>query len=167
MTEVLKENLQYLTYEDFNSEDLFLYGGLDCIATSSILAGMFDKLIDEPKHIIADENGKQKEVNATSILEVNENVVKLALEYILDLEINGLKYDVELNRAISKQMVLEIATLDAEIFKVVPKGTNLDSGTEMANFLYNVQGLTPPTLTAHNEPSTDGEALLTLAGLNP
>jgi len=157
----------YRTYEDFPSEDLYFYAGLDCIATSTVLSAIFPRLLEEPYHRKTGLKGEPVVSRAKSILETNEEITKPALEYILDMEINGIKYDIEKNQEISRRMVAEIAALDVEIFKVVPEGLNLDSGTEVAKFLYVTQGLTPPSFTANNEPSTDGEALLTLAGLNP
>jgi DNA polymerase-1 len=83
------------------------------------------------------------------------------------MEINGLKYDVEKNREISKKMVAEIEALDKLIFEKISPGINLDSGKEMVELLYTTLGFTPPAFTATGEPSTDGAALLTLAGLDP
>jgi len=161
------ETSVYNTYEDFPPEDLYFYAGLDCIATSTVAARMFPELADEPIYYTGDENGKPKSTYAVSILDTNDNVTKLAMEYILDMEINGLKYDIEMNRSISALMVKEIAELDELIFKVVPRGINLDSAKEVTELLYTRMGFTPPFTTKSGEPSTDGEALLTLAGLNP
>ena len=161
------EKVVYKTYEDFNVEDLFLYAGLDCIATSTLVANIYPALTEEPEYYIPDVNGKKVLTHAKSILDTNEEVTKTAFEYVLNMEINGLKYDKEKNREISARMVAEIAQLDELIFQKIPIGTNLDSGTEMVNILYNVMGFKPPYRTATGEPSTDGEALLTLAGLDP
>lgn len=159
----------YLTYEDFPPEDLYLYAGLDCIATSTLLERIFENLAEEPGYFVQGPDGKPKLTQAKSILETNEEITKLAFEYILDMEINGLNYDVEKNREISKRMVLEIADLDKRIFEhpLIPKNINLDSGVEMVELLYTTLGFTPPAFTASGEPSTDGAALLTLAGLDP
>lgn len=159
----------YNTYEDFVPEDLYLYAGLDCIATSSLFANIFPKLIEEPNYYIPGPDGKPLLSLAKSILETNEEITKLAFDYILDMEINGLKYDKEKNRAISARMVAEVAELDALIFQhpKIPKDINLDSGVAVADLLYNILEFTPPYFTASGEPSTDGEALLTLAGLDP
>lgn len=159
----------YLTYEDFPVEDLYLYAGLDCIATSTVLERIFANLAEEPGYFVPDENGKPVQSQAKSILDTNEEITKLAFEYILDMEINGLAYDIEKNRQISERMVAEIAALEELIFATgkVPKGINFDSGKEMVELLYTTLGFTAPYLTASGEPSTDGEALLTLSGLDP
>lgn len=163
----MKESVTYRTYEDFDEEALFLYAGLDCIATSTIASRQAKQLAETPFYIIPNERNQPVTTYAPSIFDTIEDVTKLALGYILDLEINGLKYDIELNNQIDAKMVAEIAVLDKEIHKVVPSDLNLDSGKEVANFLYEVMKLVPPTFTASGEPSTDGEALLVLAGLNP
>jgi DNA polymerase I-like protein with 3'-5' exonuclease and polymerase domains len=155
----------YLTYEDFPVEDLYLYAGLDCIATSTVLARMAPDLGAEPEYFIG-ENGNPKSTYAKSIFETNDEVTKLALEYILDMEINGLRYDKQLNAEISARMVQEIEDLETLIFSMIPK-INLDSSKDVTDLLYNTLGFTPPFTTKSGEPSTDGEALLTLAGLNP
>lgn len=157
----------YTTFEDFNEDDLYLYAGLDCIVTNTVAARMFPLLVDEPEYKIPDEHGQPQATFAKSILQTNEDVTKLAMEYILDMEINGLKYDVPKNRQIGARLVAEISALDKLIFEKIPVGTNLDSGKEVVDVLYNTMGFIPPFLTKSGEPSTDGEALLTLAGLDP
>lgn len=157
----------YLTYEDFPPEDLYLYAGLDCITTSTLLERLFKNLAEEPVYYKQDDKGNKTLTYAKSIIDTNEEITKLAFEYILDMEINGLSYDVDMNRRISQKMVAEIAALDELIFEKIPAGTNLDSGAEMVHLLYTVLGFTPASFTANGEPSTDGAALLTLAGLDP
>lgn len=166
--EVVKEPKRkvYTTYEDFNEDDLYLYAGLDNICTNTVAARMFPQLVDEPEFIIADENGQPVSSYAKSIIQTNEDVTKLAMEYILDLEINGLKYDIAKNKQIGQKLVSEITELEKLIFSKIKK-INLDSGKEVVDLLYNDLGYTPPFLTKSGEPSTDGEALLTLAGLDP
>lgn len=156
----------YQTFEDFDEGDLYLYAGLDCIVTNTVAARMFASLADEPEYKVADEHGQPKSTYAMSILDTNENVTKIALEYILDMEINGLKYDIAKNKQIGQRLVAEIGELEANIFSKI-KRINLDSGRDVVDLLYNDMGFSPPFLTKSGEPSTDGEALLTLAGLDP
>jgi DNA polymerase-1 len=159
----------YLTYEDYEPEDLYLYAGLDNIATNTVTARMFPLLIEEPVYFVPDANGKAVSTNTKSILDTNEEVTKISFEYILDMEINGLKYDIAKNERIGKKMVAEIAELEVLIFAndFIPRDINFDSGKEITDLLYVKLGLEPPFFTKSGEPSTDGEALLTLAGLNP
>jgi DNA polymerase I-like protein with 3'-5' exonuclease and polymerase domains len=156
----------YHTYEDYDAEDLYLYAGLDNIVTNTVAARIFPALVEEPAYYIPDKNGKPALTYAKSIIETNDEITKLCMEYVLDMEINGLKYDVAKNRQIGARMLAEVAELDSLIFSQIPK-VNLDSGKEVSDLLYNQLGFEPPFLTKSGEPATDGEALLTLAGLNP
>lgn len=157
----------YLTYEDYDPEDLYLYAGLDCIVTSKLFASIIGELEDNPEYLVSNVVGRPTTSYAKSILDTNDEVTKIAFEYILDMEINGLKYDIEKNRKLFALIQADIAALDKEIFKTAPAGLNLDSGKEVTQFLYGDLGLVPPSFTKTNEPSTDGEALLVLAGLDP
>jgi DNA polymerase-1 len=91
----------------------------------------------------------------------------VAHEFIIDLEINGIVYDKARNRSFSRQMTEEILGLEDSIFSAIGKRINLDSGVEVGKLLYAEHGLTAPFTTKGGDPSTDGEALLTLAGLDP
>ncbi|MNK09930.1 DNA polymerase I, thermostable [compost metagenome] len=158
----------YRTYEDFPYEKLVQYAGLDCIATSGVLSTLFPALVEEPTLTIADpKTGVPKKVKGKAIIESVENTEMLCHEFIISLEINGMRYDVDKNRAISRRMVAEIDEFEDKIFSAIGKRINLDSGVEVANFLYNECGFVAPFQTKSGEPAVDGDALLTLAGLDP
>lgn len=156
----------FKTYEDFNSDDLYTYAGIDCIVTSGVLAKVFPKLVEEPVFYLADANGQKITSRAPAIIRSVTEIEMVAHEYILDLEINGLKYNVDLNREFSNRMVNEIAELEDKVFRVTGK-FNWNSGVEMQKQLYEHRGFTPPFTTKSGDPSTDGDALLTLAGIDP
>lgn len=158
--------VKYLTYEDFDYEKLLQYAGIDCIATSTVLAKVFPKITEEPVFKISDENGNRVETKAPAIIKSVTEVEMVAHEYILDLEINGMKYDVDKNVEYANRMVEEIKTLEDKIFRVTGE-FNWNSGVEMQKLLYGKMGFEPPSLTKSGDPSTDGDALLTLAGLDP
>jgi DNA polymerase-1 len=157
----------YTTYEDFPFSDLLLYAGLDCIATSTLLVKMWPQLVDEPTQLIDDETGVQISTRLKSILDTNFEVTQIALDYIIDLELNGMQYDEAMNKEIANKMIAEVAGFDALLKGKIPEGLNLDSGTEVAKYLYGTLGFTPEFFTASGEPSTDGHAILHLAGLDP
>lgn len=158
----------YRTYEDFEFTKLQHYAGLDCIATSGVLSTVFPALVDKPTLTIADpRTGAPKKIEGPAVIESVEKTEMLCHEFIVSLEINGMKYDVERNQAISKRMVAEIEEFEEKIFSAIGKKINLDSGVEVANYLYNERGFTPPFETKSGEPAVDGDALLTLAGLDP
>lgn len=166
-TEVaVKDTNEYLTYEDFEYENLLTYAGIDCLVTSGLLSKVFPGICEEPSFKIVGVDGNPITIQAPAIIKSISEVEMVAHEYILDLEINGLKYDVDRNQAFSKRMVQEIDELEDGIFRKTGK-FNWNSGLEMQQLLYERCKFEPPTLTKSGEPSTDGDALLMLAGIDP
>ena len=98
-----------------------------------------------------------------SIFESYERFTSPAFEFIIDLELNGIKYDVEGNRAMAARMVAEVEELETQIFEALGSTISLDSGDAMTNLLYVEKGFDVLTRTKTGEPSTDGEALAALA----
>ena len=49
VSELVKE-VEYKTYEDFPIEDLLLYGGIDCLVTSSLAKKLVDKATEPSKY---------------------------------------------------------------------------------------------------------------------
>lgn len=156
----------YKTYEDFDYDNLLTYAGIDCIATSSVMAKLFPKIIEKPDFYIVGPNGDKITTKAPAIIESIQNIEMVAHEFILDLEITGMKYDIDRNLHFAQRMVNEVAELEETIRPYVGN-INFDSGKEVAELLYGKLGFTPPFLTKSGEPSTDGDALLTLAGIDP
>ncbi len=155
----------YETYEDFPIEDLLTYAGIDCIVTSEILSKTFP-LIAKKTPYITSTHGKLSKGGIPSMLESIEKYEMPAFEFICDLEINGIKYDVDKNRRMKAQMEAEIASLEHSIFSAIGKSIDLDSGAELGKFLYEELKLKPPFLTKTGSPSTDGDALQELAKLS-
>lgn len=156
-----------VTYEDFDYETLNIYAGIDCIATTEILKKQFPQLLyKQPIKDIA-LDGKEFNSEAPPIIEGFTLLEIPAHEFLIDLELNGMRYSVPRNKWISDKMTLHIAELDAKIFAAIGKTVDLNSGTKVAEYLYGERGYTPPNTTKGGEPATDGQALLTLAGLDP
>lgn len=155
------------TYEDFDFDDLQLYAGMDCIATSELLAKLFPTITREQTLFVPGPNGEKTEITAPAIIKSVTEIEMVAHEFILDLEINGMAYDCDKNREISARMVNEIGGLDDRIFSALGKRINLDSGDEVSNLIYGELGFTAPFQTKSGADATDGVALLTLAGLDP
>lgn len=156
-----------LTYEDFNFEDLCLYAGVDCVATSGVLVELWPELNKKEVLIAPVEKGKDAERKIPSIMRSVQQIEMPSHEFILDLEINGIGYSVGRNRFYHEKMVNHISELDEKIFTAIGKRIDLNSGPAIAKFLYDERGFTPPYLTKAGEPATDGEAFMTLAGLDP
>lgn len=156
----------YRTYEDFNPEDLYLYAGIDCIVTSDLAKKLYPTCAENPIYRMSEFGSKSKKndkvIKAMSILSSYEQYMTPAFEFIVDLEINGLSYDVTKNREINAAMVEEMGRLD-ELLRPHTGSINLDSGAELSVLLYETKGFEPPSLTKSGEPSTDGDALKALA----
>lgn len=162
----------YHTYEDYPPEDLYLYAGVDCIVTSELASKLMPKCLKEPLYttFLPYEKaiggiGKRTDT-LMSIMESYEEFTIPAHEFIIDLELNGIKYDIEGNIRTKIRMEAEIAELEAEIFRSIPS-INIDSGVVLGDYLYRVLGLEVAATTKTGEPSTDGDALKALAKLNP
>lgn len=156
----------YKNYEDYEYDDLMLYAGIDCVVTSGVLAKIFPQVAEEPTFYLIGENGEKITAKAPSILKGFSEIEMLAHDYILDLEINGMMYDQAKNAEINKRMNLEVAELQETVFSVTGE-FNWKSGVEMQNLLYGKMGFEPPSTTKSGDPSTDGDALLMLAGIDP
>lgn len=97
-----------------------------------------------------------------SIAESYERFTAEAHDFILDLEINGIKYDVELNKVLKLQLETEIAGLETVIFSHIPN-FNLDSGTQLGYYLFVTKGFKTERKTKTGELSTDGDTVKELA----
>jgi DNA polymerase-1 len=157
----------YRTFEDFSYEPLLTYAGLDVIATSELLVDVFPEIISSTPMRYPGSNGEILHTTAPAIIESIQKYSMPAFEFLLAMEINGIKYDCNRNREISLQMSTEIAELEEKIFSVIGRKINLDSGTEVGKFLYEERDFVAPFKTKSGDNSTDGAALLTLAGLDP
>lgn len=153
----------YRTYEDYPPEDLYLYAGMDCIVTSELASALAPTCSEEPKYDRCIGGKTRVPGTAMSIFDSYEKFTVPAFEFIVDLEINGIKYDVEGNRRMAARMVEEVATLEEEIFTELGSRINLDSGVVMSDFLYVEKGFEVASRTKTGEPSTDGDALIALA----
>ncbi len=152
----------YRTYEDFPFEDLCTYAGLDCLATSGIMAKIFPKVAERRAYQYS-EKGNLRLGHAPAILDFMEQVEMPAHEFILDMEIHGMLFDQDNCRAQCKKIEAELPVLEEEIYRLFGRRFNCDSGTELAKILYQELKFEPPSLTKSGQPSTDGDALASLA----
>lgn len=162
----------YETYEDFPIEDLLTYAGIDCIVTSDLASSLMPHLTEEPayKYVEPNPSGSgliQRIGRARPLDEVYAEYTAEAHEFIIDLELNGLKYNVPRNREIKAQMEKEISELNAAVFSAIGKEINLDSGAKIGEYLYEEKGFKAVSFTKTGEPSTDGDALKALLKENP
>jgi DNA polymerase-1 len=151
----------YYTYEDYPIEDLLVYGGIDCIVTSGLLGRLSSRIFEKPHYTWIDGN-KKTDVELMSIAESYQKYTTEAHEFILDLEMNGIKYDIEKNKVFKARLQTEIAGLETQIFSHIPP-MNLDSGQQLAECLYGTREFKVESRTKTGEPSTDGDAIKALA----
>lgn len=160
----------YLTYEDFPIEDLIVYGGIDCIVTSELLSRMSKYIYAEPEYLHVETRDKQVFKEKRSIMSIAESYKKYtseAHEFIMDLEMNGIKYDIAGNRVMKARLEAEISELTTVITNVIGDTFNLDSGQQLATFLYEAKGFEATRFTKTGEPSTDGDSVKDLAERYP
>ena len=160
----------YYTYEDYPIEDLLIYGGIDCIVTSELLSRLSKYVYEEPEYTwVKTENGRTFKVKETimSIADSYQKYTAEAHDFIMDLEINGIKYDVDGNRRMKVRLEAEIEELETEIESHIGATFSLDSGQQLAHYLYVIRGFDVTNRTKTGEPSTDGEAVKDLANRYP
>lgn len=157
----------YRTYEDYPIEDLMTYAGIDCIGTSELLSKLVPACSIEPRYVRSLNGGKGKEVGtAMSIFDSYDTYTAPAFEFICDLELTGIMYDVEGNKRMGERMRAQVAELEDQIFAALGERINLDSGDAMVKLLYVDKGFEAVSFTKTGEPSTDGEALAALAEIH-
>lgn len=153
----------YRTYEDFKYDDLLTYAGLDCIVTSTVFDRIFDDFRKPVPLVIRGGNTEMK----PSLLEVTRNWEHKFHEFVIDMELNGIKYDVEGNGRLKARMEEEIEELKSSIFSCLGRNIDLDSGKVVSELLFNELGLETERKTKTGQPSTDFEALMDLAERYP
>lgn len=163
---------KYYTYEDYPIEDLMVYGGIDCLVTSDLLAELHKKITDATPYWWFSKGKKgefvKQRINLMSIRDSYLKYTNEAHDFILDLEINGIKYDVELNKVFKAQLESEITELETLIWNNIPSTRfNLDSGAQLNEFMYQTLGLKTERKTKSGELSTDGDTLKELAKTYP
>ena len=161
----------YLTYEDYPEEDLFLYAGIDCLVTTDLAAELMKEACAETTYteFVGLDGGKvgKRRVKIPSVWDAYQETTSAALEFIIDLELNGIAYNVPLNRVINKRMEEELAELEDRIYSGMGYQVNLNSGNELRKLLYEKEGFEVKAWTKTGEPSTDGDAVKELAKAYP
>lgn len=157
----------YNTYEDYDYNELLTYAGIDTYATSKSVARMFPKLVERPEYKVHAGPNRMRTTRAPALIEVYEHCTQVIFDFICDLELAGINYDVQANRELDVSMREEVVFLEDRIFTKLGKRVNLDSSDAMSTLLYGELGFTAPHKTKSGADATDGGALLTLAGLDP
>lgn len=156
------------SYEDLPYGQLIDYAGTDTYVTLLLLKRLWPVISKQPRYTEFYDNGYSREVLAPSLLSEALSVKHPALEFIVDMEVHGLPYDVPGNIEMGKRMVQEIDSLTEEIWAGIGERTqgqviNLDSSADLGKLLYSTYTMTPPFQTKGGDDSTSGDAILELA----
>lgn len=149
------------TYEWYDYDALMTYAAIDNYVTSSILAAMWPKLTEKIPFTFF-KRGEAIATHAPSVLSEQLAVKKLALDFVCDMEVAGMAYDVPANRRMHERMVADIAATEERIFTAIGKRIDLNSSDCLADFLYRERGFDVPFQTKGGGESTSGDALKAL-----
>lgn len=155
-----------VTFEDAPSDRLFNYAGVDAIVTLDILRQMWPTLSATPDYTEFDK-GVPRKVKVPSIASELINVKSKAVQFVVNMEVEGLVFDIEKNREMAAAMEAELNQLEGEIFEAIGRKINLASGPEVAKLLYVTYGLDCPKKTKGGEESVDDDALEMLSEKYP
>jgi len=142
------------SYADFNVDELHLYAGIDTYVTSRLLKALQPEMIKQ--------ESLAEGTPLKSVMKVYEELVTPAFEFILDMELTGILYDVQQNLEFKKQFQEDFGRLE-EIFKPQIGSTNVHSDEQLSNLLFKVMNLPVLVRTSKNAPATDGDTLKLLA----
>lgn len=150
------------TYEWYDYDILNAYAGLDCVATSELMASLMPKLLEKPRYTWY-KQGVRTVSTAPSVFSEQIDIKTKALEFICDMEIVGMEYDIQGNRHMDNLMVEDLAATEEQIFSAIGKRIDLSSSAVLKEFLYVEKGFKAPIQTKHGDDSTSGDALKALA----
>ena len=85
-----------LTYEDFDYNELLVYGGIDTFVTYELFKELFPKVAEQPTYLVPAPGGRISRMAAPSVLQEHLQVKQNALMFMIELKVNGLLYDQEL-----------------------------------------------------------------------
>lgn len=142
------------TFEDYDPEKLYLYAGIDAIVTNKILLAQRGDLFSR--------TFSYKGVEHPTISKVYEDIVRPAFDFILDMELSGILYDVDENRRLNQQVLTQMAELE-DVFRPQVGTTNVHSDDQLGKLLYGTMELPVLTVTSKGAPSSDGDTLLKLS----
>lgn len=148
-----------VTYEDFDYDELLTYGGIDSYATYELFKKLFPQISAKPKYKLSYPGGRVEVINAPSILEESLEIKRNALQFMVDLKVNGLLYDQDLHAQYEARMIHHLERLRSSIFNAVGEEFNLESTQECERVLFDKMKLSTSLLTKGGQPSTSGDAL--------
>lgn len=148
-----------VTYEDFDFQQLLTYGGIDSYVTYELFKKLYPEVAAKPLYKVQRPGGLIEAIRAPSIIEESLEIKKDALQFMIDLKVNGLLYDQALHAVYEKQMVEHLSMLQERIFSAVGEPFNLSSTQECERILFGKFGFTTEVRTKTGSLSTSGDAL--------
>lgn len=155
------------TYEDFPFDSLMTYAGVDTYVTYSVLKKLFPVLVATPDYKTPNGDGSWDIVKAPSIIRESLDVKRDALQFMVDLIVNGIQYDISGNQTYDLRMRAHLEQLEDSIFTKSGMKWNLDSDLENEEILFDKFGLITSVKTKGGSPSTSGDALKEILEANP
>lgn len=149
------------TYEWYDYDALMTYAAIDNYVTSAILAAMWPAL-NERRDYTFFKRGQATVVKTPSVRNEQLEVKKLALDFVCDMEVAGMAYDIPANRRMHQAMLEDLAKTEDQIFTAIGKRIDLNSGAALGDFLYRERGFDVPLQTKSGGDSTSGDALKAL-----
>lgn len=149
------------SYEEYDYERLCEYAGLDNIVTSDLLVALWPDVKRSLNYKWSKE-GVVTNIHTPTILDEALNVKSPALEFMVDMEVNGFLYDQALNREFDRNMLADVMVHEDAVFHALkrkPGSINLDSTKELTKLLYEDMKLTSSITTPRGEPAVSGDAI--------
>jgi DNA polymerase-1 len=140
------------SYEEFPLDKLQLYAGIDALVTSRLR----NKLLPMLKKEITYETSAGA-VNMGNLYQRDIQQVKgRALDFLLELEYNGIGFDLEYYYGLQSKVELRVKEYSETLGDL---GFSLSSGPQLMEYVYGTRGFAPVNYTAKGQPSVDYDTL--------
>ena len=136
-------------YKDMISEDLYTYNGLDAMVTFECYEKIKEELIEANQ------------------LEFYNKYVNSLIPVVIDMQLKGVKINVELMKKASVELTEETLSLQKRLNEVVGHELNVSSPKQMKAFLFEELKLPPKINRKTKNLSANEEVLKELAQKNP
>lgn len=147
------------SYEDFEYGQLLTYAGIDTIVTYELFKKLYTKGLEKTPYQFYLEGKGFSQGTAPPLVDEAIEIKENALAFMVDMMVNGLQYDIALNREYDKQMTARLSELEGGIFSAVGKRWNLDSDLESEEVLFKQFGFKTEVKTKGGKESLSGDAL--------
>lgn len=154
----VEEAKKYFTYEDYDFDDLCKYGAVDTFVTHHLVRKLHAQS-STPIRAYDSVAGSKVMTEVKAPFNVVKDIQMPICEFILDLEYNGFRYDVDGNRRMKERGDRDCEEMRDQIFSNFGKTINLDSSKELISFLYEEKGYPILERSKGGDPATDGATI--------